>query len=357
MRIRLLLALLLASCMLLSMLTTAQNKQTCTCQCLGEESSAAVLKSGGEPKCQQQCARTCGGFTDCPTASGQKCSDCCDTYCNDGEKGYGGTYSEECKVSCKSACDFRKLVNGIRDIIYAAAGIVGALMLIIHGIRLAVSRDPQGRDDAKSSMWHVIIALIIIALAASLVDLFINIGLKPAPVGTSGTSGTGWDECSECQGSMCTLDECMRISGTTSVGCYYIKGAPQNACQPCKSGVTCDNYIQEICTKNPCKIPFGCEFKDSRCIQKAASGADECLKCQGETCTLDECMRISDTTSTGCYYIKAALQNACQPCKSGATCDNYIQEICAKNPCKIVGGCKPVSNPGWNPPDRCEPAS
>lgn len=173
------------------------TKDTCSCTCTinGEatEIGATALSqdSASLPaKCQQQCAKTCGGFSDCPTNDKKECEECCTDYCS----GYGGdggaSYTNECETACKSSCGFKKIVKDITDIIFMVAGIVGALMLIIHGIRLAVSKDAGSRDDAKSSMWHVIIALIIIALAGSMVDLFINIGLKPAPA-AAGTSGGG----------------------------------------------------------------------------------------------------------------------------------------------------------------------
>ena len=171
------------------------EKKSCTCKCLvkgqsGDISAATLAKKGADLDilCQQQCARTCGGFTDCPTDEKKACGDCCTGFCN---SNYGGSDKATCQTSCKSACDFRKLVDGILSIVYAAAGIVGALMLVIHGIRLAVSKDPAGREAAKSSMWHVIIALLIIALAGTMVNMFITIGGLVSGPATPGGGGGG----------------------------------------------------------------------------------------------------------------------------------------------------------------------
>ena len=138
--------------------------------------------SSAEAKCQEQCARTCGGFTNCSSQTDSGCDTCCTTYCTSSYSAGSGTTSsgsdtqDPCKTSCKSTCKFRGTVNGITDIIYMAAGLLGALMIAIHGIRMATSQDPNERDASKSSIIHVIIALIIIAMAAALVNMFISMG-------------------------------------------------------------------------------------------------------------------------------------------------------------------------------------
>jgi hypothetical protein len=175
-------------------------KADCTCTCGTKTINATGLYKPGfaeqiltteqnkaADKCQAQCARTCGGFTNCSDQSESGCDTCCTTYCTSSYKAGSGTTTasatagDPCKTACKSTCKFRGTVNGITDIIYMAAGILGALMIAIHGIRMATSQDPHERDASKSSIIHVIIALIIIAMAAALVNMFISMG------GVSGT--------------------------------------------------------------------------------------------------------------------------------------------------------------------------
>jgi hypothetical protein len=171
-------------------------KETCKCKCNEKDIDAVGIykpgfwekvltdeKTTAKGKCQEQCARTCGGFTNCTDQTEAGCTTCCDTFCTSYYKGDPGTSTDPgktptdlCKTSCKSTCKFKGTINGITDIIYMIAGMLGALMIIIHGIRMVTSQDPHDRDSAKSSILHVIIALIIIAMAAALVDMFISMG-------------------------------------------------------------------------------------------------------------------------------------------------------------------------------------
>jgi hypothetical protein len=152
-------------------------------------------KKTAKGKCQEQCAKTCGGKTTCDNQTEAECTTCCDTFCTGSYvKGGDGTSAEPgktvvdlCKTSCKSTCKFKGTINGITGIIYMIAGMLGALMIAIHGIRMVTSQDPHDRDSAKSSILHVIIALIIIAMAAALVDMFISMG----GLDIGGTSDSG----------------------------------------------------------------------------------------------------------------------------------------------------------------------
>lgn len=130
-------------------------------------------------KCNEQCARTCGGRTTCANQTEADCSTCCDDFCTNKYQGASNAEAgtaDHCKAACKSTCKFKGTVNGITDIIYMIAGMLGALMIAIHGIRMVTSQDPRQRDAAKSSIIHVIIALIIIAMAATIVNMFISMG-------------------------------------------------------------------------------------------------------------------------------------------------------------------------------------
>jgi hypothetical protein len=173
-------------------------KATCQCTCDGKKIDAVGMykpfqvigvtlepgaQSKAEGKCQEQCARTCGGRTTCNNQTDAECSTCCNGFCTTKYTGEAGTSVEAgktptdlCKTACTSTCKFKGTINGITDIIYMIAGMLGALMIAIHGIRMVTSQDPHDRDAAKSSIFHVIIALIIIAMAAALVNMFITMG-------------------------------------------------------------------------------------------------------------------------------------------------------------------------------------
>jgi len=172
------------------------TKATCTCKCNEKNISAVgILKAGtwekiisveqntAAGKCQEQCAKTCGGRTTCANQSDSDCSTRCDTFCTSSYSGEAGTSTaagktptDLCKTSCKSTCKFKGTINGITGIIYMIAGMLGALMIAIHGIRMVTSQEPHDRDAAKSSILHVTIALIIIAMASALVNMFITMG-------------------------------------------------------------------------------------------------------------------------------------------------------------------------------------
>ena len=70
-------------------------------------------------------------------------------------------------------------VKGVTDIIYTIAGIIAALMIVIHGIRMLTADNPSDRTAAKNSIIYVILALVVIILAGILVGLFLKPGTIP----------------------------------------------------------------------------------------------------------------------------------------------------------------------------------
>ena len=191
-------------------------KAQCSCKCLGKDLNAsAIYKKGSETtngiirflgvfnplgaitgsitdsamnqlegqyalyRCQEQCSRSCGGYTSCAAQSDSECNTCCNSFCADSSGGYGGDYSVPCGQSCSSTCAYKGLINGIVGIIYDVAGIIGALMIVIHGIRMVTAEDAHDRSAAKSSIIYVILALIVIALAGTLVSIFMNSATIP----------------------------------------------------------------------------------------------------------------------------------------------------------------------------------
>jgi hypothetical protein len=204
-------------------------KKECECTCGTKKIKAVgmykpgLLDFTGDQKaldnCDAQCARTCGGFTDCAKQADSECETCCTDYCStkySGRSSWTGTVNP-CNAACKSTCKFKGTVNGITDIIYMIAGLLGALMITIHGIRMVTSQDPHDRDAAKSSIIHVIIALIIIAMAAVLVNMFITMGGVGTTSGDGGTPAVGCDSlCSNnyvCKSTACSAGQTLKAEG------------------------------------------------------------------------------------------------------------------------------------------------
>ena len=345
------------------------TKEPCTCQCDGKDINAVgIIKAGfwetqltdekatAKGKCWEQCAKTCGGRTTCAKEKEADCETCCaDEWCTKylGSAGTieeGKKQTEYCKTSCKSTCKFKGTINGITDIIYMIAGVLGALMIAIHGIRMVTSQDPHDRDAAKSSILHVIIALIIIAMAAALVNMFITMG--GLDNSSTGAVSSPAPTCMDCKGASCTWEACKAKAG--SEGCVYYPTEPlaPNPCVPCSNiGKDCGKYAItpiNICAEDPCNI--GCEVKqptmaggDQYCGKKAPDpGAQSCRDCTGASCTWEQCK--THAGSEGCVYYptEPLAPNPCIPCSNiGYNCARYAItpiNICAEDPCNI--GCE-----------------
>jgi hypothetical protein len=211
----------------------------------------------------------------CANQTEADCTTCCDTFCTGSYvKGGDGTSLAEgktvvdlCKTSCKSTCKFKGTINGITDIIYMIAGMLGALMIAIHGIRMVTSQDPHDRDAAKSSILHVIIALIIIAMAAALVNMFISMG--GLDTGTASPAPAAVD-CSKYQ----TSETGCNSAGGGSGKCFFKSAGNCLACKDSSGTVTatCDQYFPtaNTCTGNVCGISGGCEIYSRACRAKTA---------------------------------------------------------------------------------------
>jgi hypothetical protein len=188
-------------------------KVECTCKCNGKDlKSSSIYKKGTETRgtisfilgpiigpvigdlllgyieeqfakfrCQETCARSCGGFTDCAEQNDALCNSCCQEYCftPTSTRGYDGLLKETCKPSCKSTCSYMGFIKGLTEAIYLIAGVIAALMIVIHGIRMVTAQDPSDRNAAKNSIIYVLIALVIIVLAGTLVALLLKPGAIP----------------------------------------------------------------------------------------------------------------------------------------------------------------------------------
>lgn len=60
-------------------------------------------------------------------------------------------------------------------ITFTIIGSIGILLLVIAGVRYIFARgDPQKISEAKNSIQHIIIGIVIAALAASIVGVVVN---------------------------------------------------------------------------------------------------------------------------------------------------------------------------------------
>ncbi|MEM2918497.1 MAG: pilin [Candidatus Altiarchaeota archaeon] len=149
--------------LLVSVLSSIEIED-CWCTCKGTILNANGLKGS----CMDSCGRACGGQTDCSS----DCKNCCKDWCNDIGLIGGGLHG--CLASCESTCELKKLVNEIISAILVASGIVAAIMIVIHGIRILTAQDPSSRDEAKKGILFVIFALAIIGIAGALVNLLMG---------------------------------------------------------------------------------------------------------------------------------------------------------------------------------------
>ena len=170
----------------------------CTCPAMGTTicASGRVSRWGAgntaadaAVACKARCAETSAGYADC-SGQGATCNDCCNGYCaafqnqeaecaqlcNNKEKCLATCkLKDKCTTSCKNSCASRKTTWDLINTIFMAAGILGAAMIIVHAIRITLSSDSEGRDEAKKSLIHVIIALIIMSVVVLIVMSFMDI--------------------------------------------------------------------------------------------------------------------------------------------------------------------------------------
>jgi|GEM_PF-3582002 len=62
-------------------------------------------------------------------------------------------------------------IEDITNIIYAISGGIATVMIILHGFKWMTSDNDQDRMMARTGIIHVLLALMIIMLAAALVNL------------------------------------------------------------------------------------------------------------------------------------------------------------------------------------------
>ncbi len=146
----------------------------CTCKCGTKTISAkgfGTSSDDAQKSCDEMCARNCGSATECPTDDVSDCTKCCkEKVCGS----FAGDAKAACQESCENTCGFRSILKGLTDLIYTAAGIIAAIMLVVHGLKFITSQDPDARRNAKNAILYVILALVIIGIAKFTVDTFAN---------------------------------------------------------------------------------------------------------------------------------------------------------------------------------------
>ena len=162
----------------------------CNKQCGKDCGQYSPRCDGSADSCKKFCEESYGSAAERTACSleceSKPCQTCCTKHC---ENNFEGTDQGKtaCFEVCMSGCGYKKMTGSVETLIYAIAGILGAIMIIIHAFRLATSSDAHARSEAKRSIAYVIIALIIVALAMAIIGLFTNISgvAKPEPCITS----------------------------------------------------------------------------------------------------------------------------------------------------------------------------
>ena len=70
-----------------------------------------------------------------------------------------------------SAQDIAETVGGINTLLYGVAAGIAALMITFHAIKWKTAGSPAERDAAKRGILNVVLGLILIIIAASLVEM------------------------------------------------------------------------------------------------------------------------------------------------------------------------------------------
>ena len=82
----------------------------------------------------------------------------------------------ECRVGC-STCAVVRLACYIFNMLYGIAGFVGALLIVIAGVKWATSGESTtARQQAKDSVVHTVVGLIIVTLAVTVVLMIYTSG-------------------------------------------------------------------------------------------------------------------------------------------------------------------------------------
>lgn len=136
--------------------------------------------------CNLQCAKACGEATNCIEigSAPMPCVDCCNTVTCAGYAAYNelacyiplGARAEACACenACIGTCKFNTSFCNMIILIVIAAGIMGAIMLLLLALKWIISDDPQGRTDARRGIWYVIVGIIIIMSATALVGTILG---------------------------------------------------------------------------------------------------------------------------------------------------------------------------------------
>jgi len=168
--------LVVVGILLIAGVGSALDFYACVCSCTLPTGTIDITATSiDEDSCMEACGAICGGYTNCT----ENCNTCCDE-----DNGYCSKVSipavtswdinkvkDGCEKSCKSTCKLHETIHGITGIIYYIAGIIAAIMFVISGYKFITSDNPEDRTEAKKGFMFVILALIIIIIAESLVNL------------------------------------------------------------------------------------------------------------------------------------------------------------------------------------------
>lgn len=164
--------LVIAVLLLLPLLLSSTTKAAyIECYCTFDN-EPVVAQSGSFTNCLEMCGKTIGGQADCEG----DCDNCCQDWCSRVNE---SSSRLQCEPSCKKTCNFKKTMLDIISMLYLTAGIIAVVMITFHGLRLIASKNPRMRETSKKGIIYVIMALIIIIIAGSLINLLMKGIVKP----------------------------------------------------------------------------------------------------------------------------------------------------------------------------------
>ena len=142
-----------------------------------------VVRCSGCEDCMAECAKACGSATECLADAADTCEDCCEQNTCGNYAPYDwmgciipvGAEAKEvcsCMKSCTGTCDANTEFCNLIELLRIIAGIAAVVLLSIHGLRLIMTTQPEGRKDAKQGILYVIIGTLIILIASGLVSYF-----------------------------------------------------------------------------------------------------------------------------------------------------------------------------------------
>jgi len=227
--------------------------------------------------------------------------------------------------------DFIQTIGGVNTLLYGIAAGIAALMITLHAIRWKVAGGPHERDEAKRGIINVILGLMLIIVAATIVNLLY---VKPTVV-----PGTGAD-CDQLDGwyttkalgptclgnDLCTdtVERTQRDYSASGASCAFSVVKTQNECavalKPCPAGQTCANGVCVAGGVPSCDMLDG--WYTVKSLGPTCFGGKQCID------AVEKALRDYYISAGSCTYVETQRKNDCasglRDCPPVAKCENGL---------------------------------